>query len=154
MNMMKFLAMHFTRRIVIDVSPTRFTFTCPKRNYTNSVTTSVYMKHTGSKYVLTAVGEEAAIGCRSGPDIQRIEVFNFAEPLPAGANFTRDILIEALFEFGLGKVYEKTVIPEIRPVVYIHGAERFQDRFDNPREKLGALAKDGGAMVVIFDENP
>jgi hypothetical protein len=129
-------------------------FTDQKDNQGFSLETSLSVDNRALKSSLVAIGEDVQRSYGEEAGIYRINVFNFNEPLPTGITFSRDNLIKAIFEYGIARIYEKHLIPKMRPVVYIRGADRFKNHFVNPRNELAIAAKEGGAMVVIFDEIP
>jgi hypothetical protein len=57
-----------------------------------------------------------------------------------------------LFEYGIGRCFENFWVPQLRPVVCILGAGRFNEHFKNPRELFELVAKWGGARYIFFDK--
>jgi hypothetical protein len=154
-GIMSFISMRFAKRIVIDVNPSQFVFTDQKDNQRLAFATYLYVDTRGLTPALVAIGEYTQKDFREEDGIQRIDVFNFEEPLPLECStLTRDDLIEAIFEYGIGRIYEKYWLPQIRPVVFIRGIDQFNVYFENPRDVLKVAAKRSGASVVIFDGVP
>jgi hypothetical protein len=64
----------------------------------------------------------------------------------------RNDLIEIIFKYGLSWFYRNDIIPRLRPIVFILGAERFNHFFANPKDDITIAAKNGGAKEIIFDK--
>ena len=150
---MNFLFKYFAKRVVVDAHPSRFTFNCLKDNINFSVATFVYIDNSRTKSFFITIGEEVPNNHLAKPDIYRINVFDLDEPLPPKTTFTRDNLVQAIFEYGFGKVYENDILPRLRPIAFVLGADRFNGYFSNPRDELRNAAKRGGAKEVIFDRS-
>ena len=151
---MNFLFKLFAKQIVIDAHPSRFTFTCLKDNFNLSIATFVYIDNSQAKSSFIAIGEEVPNNyLLEKPDIYRINVFDLDVPLPPKTTFSRESFFQVIFEYGFGKAYEKDILPKLRPIAFILGADRFNNYFSNPRNELRILAKRGGAKEVIFDKS-
>ena len=151
---MNLLFKYFARQIVVDAHPSLFTFTCLKDNFTLSIATFVYIDNSRAKSFFIAIGEEVPSNyLLAKPDIYRINVFDLDVPLPPKTTLSRESLIQVIFEYGFGKAYENDILPKLRPIAFILGADRFNNYFSNPRNELRILAKHGGAKEVIFDKS-
>ncbi len=149
---MNFLFKYFAKQIIIDVHPSRFTFTCSKDDVYFSIATFVYVDNSQAESIFIAIGQEIPNNYVGKPNIYRINVFNLDEELPPKTTFSREKLTQAIIEFGLGKIYEKYIFPRLRPVVFILGADRLNGYFRNPRDELRISAKCAGAKEVVFDK--
>jgi hypothetical protein len=149
---MDFLFKNFAKRIIIDTHPSRFTFTCAKDDFYLSVATFIYIENSQTGSLLLTVGEEIPNNQPVNQDVHRINVFDVNEPLPPKTTYSRDDLIQAIFQYGMGKAYEKYILPRLRPIVFITGADRFASLFVNTRETFRIAAKLAGAKEIIFDK--
>ncbi|MBK8418746.1 hypothetical protein [Candidatus Villigracilis saccharophilus] len=149
---MNFLFKYFAKQIVVNVHPSKFIFTCSKDNINFSIETFVYIDNGKSKSEFIAIGNELPSNQLTKPDIYRINIFDLNEPLPPRTTFSRADLIQVIFQYSIGKIYENDFLPTLRPVVFILGADGFTNYLANPRDELRVAAKNGGAKVVIFDK--
>ena len=72
--------------------------------------------------------------------------------MPPRTTFSRADLVQVIFYYAIGKIYENDFLPTLRPVVFILGADRFVNYLTNPRDEFRIAAKNGGAKEVIFDK--
>ena len=142
---------YLSKQIIIDVFPSKFIVTRADKDLNFLIPTFVYLDNSGSKSLLLSIGEEPPSEHSTNRGIVRIDVFD-AEPLPPGTIFSRDDLIEFIFEFGIGRCFEMSLLPQLRPVVFILGVDRFNALLENPREVFEKSAKLGGAGIVVFDK--
>ena len=141
----------FSKRIIVDISPQKFIFKLPDVNLNFPIPTFIYLDNSKSKSALISIGEELLNEHRTLPSIYKIDIFDLDTQLPPNTTFSRSDLIQIIFEFGIARCFETTIIPQLRPVVVILGADRFRNLFTTPKDELEKAAKRGGAGLVIFD---
>jgi hypothetical protein len=137
--------------MIVDVYPSKFIFNSLHNNLNFSIATFVYLDNSKSKSMLIALGEEIPED-QLLPETYRIDIFDMKTPLPPKTTLTREELHQILFEYGIGRCYEDTVIPILRPVVFILGASRFNKQFASPKDAFEKAAKRGGAGMVVMDK--
>ncbi|HNB53567.1 MAG TPA: hypothetical protein PK530_16575, partial [Anaerolineales bacterium] len=135
----------------VCVHPKQFVFTCAKDKFELSIPTFVYIDNSLEKSYLLGIGEEWPNDQPLKPEVYRIDIFEYKQPLPPKTTFSRYDLLEAIIAYGIGKTLEKTFYPVLRPIVFILDADQLNGVLINPREKLLTAAKGGGAITVIFD---
>jgi hypothetical protein len=150
--MKNILFKYLAARIIVDAHPSSFTFTRPTKNFNLFVDTFIYMAKSDSRWQPIAIGEEIPSEYRADPNICRVDLFDLDWQRPTSDTFDKDDLIEIFFEYGIGRCFEMSLLPELRPVVLILGVDRFRDYFKNPREVFEKAAKRGGAKIVVFDK--
>jgi hypothetical protein len=146
------LFQYFSPRVIVDAYPSHFIFSRPARDFQVSVDTFIYLAKEQDRWLPIAISEEIPVEelRKDGRSIARVNVFDLDQPVPSGSD--REELIEILAEFGIGMCFVKAIVPPLRPVVHFLGADRFRDKFENPRKIFGTALKHGGASVVVFDQ--
>lgn len=142
----------YARRIIVDMSLSRFAFRNAKDNSIFNVDTFLYLDNSKSKSSIVSIGEIAPEKYLSKPDVYRVNVFDTGNSFPPKSTVNRNDLIEIIFKYGLSWFYRNDIIPRLRPIVFILGTERFNDYFANPKDDITIAAKNGGAKEIIFDK--
>lgn len=143
---------HFSRHIVIDASPAKFIFTRPDKQLSFSISTFIYLDNSEPKSALLSVGEELPKEHHAVPGIRKIDLFEMNTQLPPDTTFSRSELIQLFFEFGIGRCFEATIVPALRPVVTILGVSKFNNLLANPKDEFEKAAKRSGAGIVLFEK--
>ena len=135
----------FSQQIIVDVSPTMFTFRTKDNSF--SIQPSVNIFEENEKVNIIAFGENAP---ESEPRIKQINIFNKEAHLTERKN--KPDFLQAFLEYCIGKIFQSRFILIPRPVIFILGSNRFntilcgfqKDVFEN------ALFA-SGASKVFFD---
>jgi hypothetical protein len=142
---------YFSPRVIVDAYPSHFVFSRPAKDFRISVDPFIYLAKDQDRWLPTSVGEEISKEdlCKD-PSITRVDIFDLDQSIQFG-DYDREELIEVLVEFGIGMCFVKSILPPLRPVVHFFGADRFREKFENPREIFEKALKHGGAGIVVFD---
>jgi hypothetical protein len=140
----------FAKRIIVDLYPTFFTFICEKENCNVSVPTLVFLGTDQLKTEVVAIGEPPKYPT-SYPIIQRIDVFSADAPSLLKTTLTREDLISYIFEFGILNLFTPSIIPNLKPLVFLLGADRFTSILPNSKALFEKCALRAGAIEVFFD---
>lgn len=143
------LFLHFSKHIILDASLSNFVFHRKDINFTHSLSTFVYLEKTETgKWALAYIGKEKP---KNGltENIFGFDLFDISIELPLGVS--REESIQSILAYGIGMCFEKEFLPPLRPVVFLLGASRFTQYFENPGLELEKILKLAGAGVVIFD---
>ena len=143
---------HLATQIIINAHPSQFTFARPVKGFNLSVETFIYVAKGDSKWEPIAIGEEIPIEHKADPSIRKINLFDLNNELPSSITLSMNDLIQIFFEYGIGRCFEMSLLPQLRPVVFILGADKFSTLFENPREMFEKAARLGGAGIVVFDK--
>lgn len=149
---MSFIFKHFAHRIVIDMHPSKFTFSIQEKDIYVSFSPFVYIETEDMDWMPIALGEEIPDEVRSKSNIYRIDITDFDKNSSSNSILSSESFLRILFEYGLGKCFEKFRIPQLRPVVFVLGADRFTKQFEKPRDVFDKALRKGGASLVIFDK--
>ena len=146
------LSKYLAKRIIIELSPLQFTFSIREKNICISFAPFMYLQRDENMWIPIAIGEEIPVEYSNNPDVFRIAINDFRENLSSNSIISNESFLQLLFEYGIGRCFESFWIPQLKSVVYILGASRFNEHFKNPREMLELVAKRGGAKHVVFDK--
>lgn len=149
---MNFIFKHFAHRIVIDMYPSKFTFSVQGQDINISFAPFIYIETEDTEWVPIALGEEIPDEIRTQSNIYRIDIKDFNKNSPLSSTLGSQAFLKILFEYGIGKCFEKFRIPQLRPVVFVLGADRFTKQFEKPRDVFDKALRNGGAKIVIFDK--
>ena len=149
---MSLLFKYFAKRIIIDLHPSKFTFSIKEKDINISFAPFLYLENGESMWMPIAIGEDISKEQLTKPNIYRVELFNLENKVPSDIVWNKEVLIQLLFEYGIGKCFENFWFPQLRPVVFILGVSRFSKHLENPKEVFEDAAKRGGARIVIFDK--
>jgi hypothetical protein len=148
---MSILYRYLSRRIIIDLYPSWFVFTLQGKNSSLCIATFLYFRKDEALWVPLAIGEEISSEYLSAPNIYRINLFGSNDHLPAEWSLDREVLIQLFLEYGIGKCFESFWLPQLRPIVFLLGADRFGAQFKNPGDVFAEAARCAGACLVILD---
>jgi len=143
---------YLAKRIVIDLSPSKFIFSIKEKDINVSFAPFLYLEKGESMWVPIAIGEEISKEQHVKSNIYRVELFNLENKVSSDIVWNKEVLIQLLFEYGIGRCFENFWFPQLRPVVFILGASRFGEQLEHPKEVFENAAKRGGARTVIFDK--
>ena len=149
---MNFVFTYFAKRIIIDLHPSKFTFSIKEKDIKISFAPFLYLYWDEEMWVPIAVGEEIPVEHRNNPDIVRIDISDLGDAQPSNSVISSEVFLQLLFEYGIGRCFESSWIPQLKPVVFIFGANRFNEHFKNPKEMFEPAAKRDGAKIVVFDK--
>jgi hypothetical protein len=141
----------FSHRIIIDLHPSKFTFSIREKDVNVSFVPFLYLEKNESKWLPVAIGEEIPSELRGNPNIYKIDVKELNDSSPSESIMSGADFFQVMFEYGLGKCFERYWFPQLRPVVFILGANRFGKQFQDPKGMLEKAVKLSGAKVVVFD---
>lgn len=143
---------YFAKRIIIDLHPSKFTFSIKEKDIKISFAPFLYLENGESMWMPIAIGEEIPKEQLAKSNIYRVELFNEDNKVPSDIVWNKEVLIQLLFEYGIGRCFENFWFPQLRPVVFILGASRFNAQLEHPKEVFENAAKRGGARIVVFDK--
>jgi hypothetical protein len=146
-----FLFKYFAKRIDVELHPSKFTFSINEKDINISFSPFLYLHWDKTMWTPIAIGEEIPIEYHNNPDIVRIDINDLRENLPSKSVISSEAFLQLLFEYGIGRCFESSLIPQLKPVVFIFGADRFNEHFKNPKTMFELVAKRGGAKYVAFD---
>ena len=142
---------YFAKRIIIDLSPSRFTFSIKEKDINISFSPFLYLEKGEAMWIPIAIGEEIPSEQRAGPNIYRIDINEIESESPSKPMLSSEGFLQLLFDYGIGRCFERFWFPQLRPMVFILSANRFSKQLKHPRAAFEIAAKRGGARVVIFD---
>lgn len=143
----KALFLRLSKHLIIDASISRFVFQRKDINFTYSLSSFVYLqKEKNNKWEIAYLSE----GIRNKPLSENLIGLDLFSPeLPEGVN--RDEILQFILSYGIGTCFEKEFLPSLRPVVFLLGANRFNQYFKYPNLQLEQILLRAGAGVVILD---
>ena len=150
---MNVLYKRFSPKIIVDAYLSQLIFIRPDKNYRISLGTFLYMIFLENYKIWRpiSIGEEITEEyLRADPNIVRADVFNSEEPIQFGILDREDLMLILLDE-GLSKCLELSRF-HLKPVVYFLDADRFSDKFKNPRDMFQKILKQSSAGTVVFDQ--
>ena len=135
----------FSQRIVVDVSPTMFTFRTKDDSF--SIQPSVNIFEENGKANIVAIGENAP---ESEPRIKHIDIFDNKTYLPEKIN--KPDFLQAFLEYCIAKIFLLKFLPQVRPVVFILGSNKFDTLLCGfQKDILENAFLSAGAGKVFFD---
>jgi hypothetical protein len=149
---MSSLFQYIAKRIIVDLHLSKFTFSIKEKDINISFAPFLYIENSESRWMPIAIGEEISKEQLTKSNIHRVELFNLENKVPSDIVWNKEVLIQLLFEYGIGRCFENFWFPQLRPVVFILGASRFSEQLEHPKEVFENAAKRGGARKVVFDK--
>ena len=135
----------FSQRIIVDVSPTMFTFRTKDNSF--SIQPSVNIFEENEKVNIIAFGENAP---ESEPRIKQINIFNKEAHLTERKN--KPDFLQAFLEYCIGKTFQLKFLPQVRPIVFILGSNKFDTLLCGfQKDILESAFLSAGASKVFFD---
>jgi hypothetical protein len=126
-------------------------FTLQGKNSSLCIATFLYLRKDENMWTPIAIGEDIPREQLSDPNVRRIRLFEPEDILPGDQASRQPELIQLLFEYGIGKCFESFWVPQLRPIVFLLGVERFGAQFKNPSDVFAEAARCAGARLVILD---
>jgi hypothetical protein len=148
---MSLISKYLAKRIVVDAYPSKFIFTRMDNGVNFSIATFVYLGNNGSGWTPLAIGEEIPREFLT-PDVHKFELFESPGHSPPASHLGPNALLQIFFEYGIGKCLGGDFLPNLRPVVFVLGANRFTGHFEDPKVKFDEILKRAGAAIVVFDK--
>src|SRR5512138_3699424 len=106
--------------IVINISPESFHFICEDRQFL--LDTCVHLEYDeNGNYQFISIGEKTII-----PDTVFVALF---ENQPLDPSIERFDLLTGFMEYGIGRIFEKSRRPALKPKIILKGVENFSKHF-------------------------
>ena len=135
----------FSKRIIVYVSPTMFTFRTKDNSF--SIQPSVNVFEENGEIKIFSIGENAP---ESEPGIKQINIFNEEVHLTERKN--KPDFLQAFLEYCIGKIFQLKFLPQVRPVVFILGSNKFDTLLCGfQKDILESAFRSAGASKVFFD---
>ncbi len=129
-------------KMSIDASPDIFVFSTSKNQF--SIEPIVYIDPENHKPV--AMGENTGIPS----NIIKVQLFKPQELLTQ--SFSKYQILTAFIGYGIGRSYMHILVPFPRPIVNLHGVDRFEPVLCGyQREFFFTAITEGGAWTVRFE---
>lgn len=142
---------YFAKRIIIELSPEKFTFLIKEKNISISFAPFMYLEKDELIWIPIAIGNEIPVENGKKPDIVRFDISDLKDTMLSNSVINSEVFLQLLFEYGIGRCFESFWFPQLKPVVIIFGSDQFNEYFRNPKELFELVAKKGGARYVVFD---
>jgi hypothetical protein len=110
---MNLLFTYLAKRIVIDVHPSKLTFSIKEKDISISFAPFLYLYRDDGTWMPVSIGDEIPAEDRNNPDIVRIDINDFENDMLLNSVISNVDFLQVLFEYGIGRCFENYWIPQL-----------------------------------------